>query len=78
VLAVLGDREPAASAFFIALQRALAAAREEEGLIAAFVLLSTTAFQGFELPRDSLASIEALLCDAERIAITFTAAGEAH
>jgi hypothetical protein len=78
VLAVLGDREPLASAFFVGLQRALEAARDEEDLIAAFVMLSTTAFQGFELPRDSLATIDALLADAERIAFTFTAAGEAH
>lgn len=78
VLTVLGDREPLASAFFVGLKRALAAARDEEDLIAAFVMLSTTAFQGFELPPDSLATIDALLADAERIAFTFTAAGEAH
>jgi hypothetical protein len=78
VLDVLGDREPSASLFFLELQRALAGAREEEDLINVFIAMSTTAFQGFQFPPDSLAPIDALLADAERIAFTFTASGDAH
>ena len=78
VLASLGDREPAASMFFLEVQRVLVGARDEADLIDVFIALSTTAFHGFEFPTDSLEPIDLLLADAERIAFTFTADGAAH
>jgi len=78
VLMALGDLEPAASVFFLELRHALSEARDEADLINSFIALSTTAFQGFEFPPRSLAAIDQLLADAERIAFTFTADGEAH
>lgn len=78
VLAAIGELDPTASVFFLKLRRSLVAARDEVDLINTFIVLSTTAFQGFDFPPRSLVVIDELLADAERIAFTFTAGGETH
>jgi hypothetical protein len=78
VLQSLGDDESAASAFFLDVQRSLAAAGNEADLLNTFLTLSTTAFHGFAFPAASLEPIDALLAEAEQIAFTFMAGGVAH
>ena len=68
-----GDPQPLA--FFVMLRQRLQACRDEEDVLALFLDLSTTAFQGFVLSADQSGAVDRLLAACEQISLTMTADG---
>ncbi|MEQ9005841.1 MAG: hypothetical protein RIE74_19970 [Pseudomonadales bacterium] len=62
-------------AFFTLLRQRLQACCDEEDVLALFLDLSTTAFQGFVLSADQAAAVDRLLAACEQISLTMTADG---
>jgi hypothetical protein len=71
ILDAADDDELDAAVFFADVLHRLRNAQDEPELIDVFVLLSTTAFQGFTLKPNTIAMIDQVLATAEQIAATF-------
>ncbi len=70
--------EVAAASFFTNILVILVGLEEEEELLALFIELSTTAFQGFFFDEASWAMTDEILAYAEQVAQTFTASESAR
>lgn len=66
-------QQPQALAFFQGVQRHLEAVREEDDLLELFMILSTTAFQGFTLDPFAAMMADRVLAEAQQVAHAFSA-----
>ena len=73
------SEQPQALEFFNAVQQQLASVREEDDLLELFMILSTTAFQGFTLDPFAAMMADRVLAEAQQVAHTFSAdSGQMH